>query len=348
MKPFHIFRAIVPVFMLVTYRDVSAVGRGVPRVSVLEYDASTSSTSSSEYRGPSPAELEEQEEEEGNEEQVLDQVSSPSQMPPQPQASSQLPTAANAQRPVEGAAPMAQPETAVRSSVRDQMSKAFLSNTENAAQMEKALPEPGEAPSPASPKAGEARQPQAREAVPPARGEDFSQHAAHLDLAALSATVLSKPLPGQPQESGMVNTAFTKPFFPASVEGLPAEGSSLVSSLDANAKPKKGFQFTGKHNTCHPPCIQGRGVCNDNVCFCKTPYTGTTCQHKMSNYSRVKYPMLVAASCVCVVLGMLFAQVLHSFITRRVEKRLVWLGDGMVKQEIWMPPDNSKKKGGPK
>merc|ERR1719214_447908 len=31
---------------------------------------------------------------------------------------------------------------------------------------------------------------------------------------------------------------------------------------------------------CNPPCTK-HGVCNDNRCFCKTPWTGSSCQHQI-------------------------------------------------------------------
>jgi len=308
-------------------------------VSNLGSEAPRSSATSAAYQGPSPAELEEQEEEDGNQEQGLDQEGSPPQSPVQ----------MFAQPPVDITAPAGaatRPETSFAQNptgpkLSDQGSKAFLSNTDAGGQAKEALLEETHV----------TRNSQASEAVEPIRDAAARERQADLELSALSAAASSIPSAVQPEKAftdlAYSDASVAKPFFsavPLNVKGSPLQDMSLGSSV--HAEPRNNFPPTLKdHSTCHPPCIQGRGICNDNICFCKTPFIGTTCQHKISKYSRVAYPMLVAASGVMTVLGCLFAQGLHGIITKRVENRLHWLGDGMVRQEVWMPPDNSKKKG---
>jgi len=352
MKQFHFLHALVPVLILVTHRGVFAVGRGPARLSSLGSEDPRRSATSAAYQGPSPAELEEQEEEDGSQDQALDQEGSPQapvQMFTQPEVTA---PAAVAPRPEISLSALYQTPAvpalgwAAEPKLSDQGSKAFLSYRDG--QSQEALSEEPHA----------MRNSQATEAVEPIRGAAGRDgaHASSFDRQAdlealqssfdrLAAKASSIPSLVQPEKTlsdafttSRSDAAFAKPFFPAA---LP---QSMVQGLQT--APKNNFPAILKERgTCHPPCIQGRGICNDNICFCKTPFTGTTCQHKMSNYARIKYPMLVAASGVCVVFGLLFAQIIHGFVQRRVEKRLVWLGDGMVKQEIWMPPDNTKKKG---
>merc|ERR1712194_421153 len=150
------------------------------------------------------------------------------------------------------------------------------------------------------------------------------------ELAALSSTA-SSILPVVKPEKSLMTSAHTdfqsspslaKQFFPAvPPQSLAGAGSAEKDSSEArsfHAEPKNNFPaILEKTNVCHPPCIQGRGICNDNMCFCKTPFSGTTCQHKMNPFSRVKYPMLVGLCGVSIVFGILFAQILHGFITSR-------------------------------
>merc|ERR1719198_1147089 len=95
---------------------------------------------------------------------------------------------------------------------------------------------------------------------------------------------------------------------PVSMRDLEERSSHGESSFhSADRPPMKDFRPASpeKYNNCNPPCIQNRGVCNDNLCFCKSPYTGTTCQHEVSAIARVSYPMVVGFSIVIFVMGIL-------------------------------------------
>merc|ERR1719281_1648877 len=113
--------------------------------------------------------------------------------------------------------------------------------------------------------------------------------------------------------------------------------SHVGTAFHADAPP--GFEplESGSYQSCNPPCIQGRGICNDNLCFCKSPYTGTTCQHKVGTLARVSYPMLVAFAIVSLLFGVLAAQIIHAIINLRSEGKLSALGDGYGRKEVWMP-----------
>jgi hypothetical protein len=367
MKRFHLLHALVPVLILVTNRGISAVGKAGPaRGSSLGSEAPTNVA----YQSSSPAELEEQEEEDGNQEQVLDQASPvriSTQIPVEvaaPAVGESSLGSSPAQNPIHLAWTDAVSQISADSSVQqaapqqpvlqqgprvESPSRQFLSYAETSGRPQEELPE----------ESHEMSSLQASNAVEPLSGAVPHDRAparpVDLGLSALSSTAPSMQSKAKPERASPRPFAATVPGLSNSDSAIPVRSAKLPQSmakppLSFVSAPKNNFPATLKETSkCHPPCIQGRGICNDNLCFCKTPYTGTTCQHKLSSYSRIKYPMLVAASIVCLVFGILFAQILHGFVTSRIEKRLVWLGDGMVKQEIWMPPDNAKgkKKGGP-
>lgn len=294
------------------------------------------------YQSSSPAELEEQEEEDGNGEQVPDQGVS---APPPVQVSTQIPgevatpavgQSSLAQNPIDLAWTDAVSQISADSSVQqapprqpvpqqvprmESSSRQFLSYAETSGRPQEESPE-------------ESHELSSLQDVP-------------RDVA--PARPVNLGLSAKPEKASPSPFPKTVPGLSISEAAIPVRSAKLPQSkvkprLSFVSAPQNGFEPTLEETSkCHPPCIQGRGICNDNLCFCKTPYTGTTCQHKLSSYSRIKYPMLVAAAAVCLVFGILFAQILHTFVTSRIEKRLVSLGDGTVKQEVWMPPDNAKK-----
>lgn len=153
--------------------------------------------------------------------------------------------------------------------------------------------------------------------------------------AAKTKVQVTAAAPPSPSESA-------KKLFPVSVPKSIAEPLVLSQANSNQDDPKKtpwppraGMQ---KYKECNPPCIEGRGICNDNLCFCKSPYTGTTCQHKMGGLVRIAYPMVAALAVVSVVFGILLAQALHAIINLRSEGKLSALGDGYGRREVWMPP----------
>lgn len=96
------------------------------------------------------------------------------------------------------------------------------------------------------------------------------------------------------------------------------------------------------YSKCDPPCIQGRGICNDNVCFCRSPFTGSTCQHKISALYRASKAMAVGFSAFCILLGILLAKLVMTFAEAAVETRLAQFGTGKQRFEKWMPPEQEK------
>merc|ERR1712196_500681 len=58
------------------------------------------------------------------------------------------------------------------------------------------------------------------------------------------------------------------------------------SNASTEEKPPNWPPKNEKLFECDPPCIHGRGVCNNKKCFCKSPYAGSTCQHKETGLYR--------------------------------------------------------------
>lgn len=96
------------------------------------------------------------------------------------------------------------------------------------------------------------------------------------------------------------------------------------------------------YNSCDPPCIVNRGICNDNVCFCRSPFTGTTCQHKISALYRASKVMVVGFAALCVLLGILLSKLVMTFAEAHVETRLERFGSNKQRFEKWMPPEQEK------
>lgn len=56
--------------------------------------------------------------------------------------------------------------------------------------------------------------------------------------------------------------------------------------------------------TCWPACMAGRGICVDNVCFCRAPYIGAQCEAKTrSGAVRLTYVLVCATATVAFLLG---------------------------------------------
>jgi len=57
-------------------------------------------------------------------------------------------------------------------------------------------------------------------------------------------------------------------------------------------------------DTCHPPCVEGQGVCSDKMCFCKSPFRGIRCERiRQSASIRISYSLAVGIATFSVVAG---------------------------------------------
>lgn len=129
----------------------------------------------------------------------------------------------------------------------------------------------------------------------------------------------------------------------ASKPKLPSWLQSNASSEDS--MPKNWPPSGDKYRVCDPPCITGRGFCNDNVCFCRSPYAGATCQHKTTDLYRAPKIMVVGFAATCFVMGIVLSKIIFSFSEHAIETRLERYGKGRRRFELWTPPqDQSKQK----
>lgn len=307
---------LVLTLVLVALADVSAVGRGPAQSGSLRAQARSNDPNVNDV--PSPAELEEQEEE-GTEEQDVsmsqtaqqgDLIQSP--LPPAaPVTSSSGAGQAEAFAAPSLPASPAENQAELRLSLAEQSSSTVTAAAPNLQHLPKFAP-----------------------------GTSISS-------AAAAATPFPITVPGMDRPLPSVQTAAKAVFPPIGLKNM--SGSDKVVSSDGSSfnalhppQEQRSADFEpanpDKYNNCNPPCIAGRGICNDNLCFCKSPYTGTTCQHKLNTLPRMSYPMVVAFSCVSVVFGVIFAQLLHAWIAGKLEARLTWLGDGIINKEVWCPP----------
>lgn len=111
------------------------------------------------------------------------------------------------------------------------------------------------------------------------------------------------------------------------------------------SKPANWPPADNGYQQCDPPCIQGRGICNDNVCFCKSPFTGSTCQHRISALYRAPRIMVVGFATVCFLLGILVAKLLMELLGAAAETRMQKFGEKKdPKKETWKPPEGDKKR----
>lgn len=118
---------------------------------------------------------------------------------------------------------------------------------------------------------------------------------------------------------------------------------------DKKKQHSKPMQEEMEHDDpthCDPPCTK-HGVCNDNRCFCKTPWTGTTCQHQIKVEKRIAYTLVFGIIGVAFVMGTIVATLLFNYQQKAV-KEFANYGDRTTRRETWKPSEaesKGKKKG---
>lgn len=127
----------------------------------------------------------------------------------------------------------------------------------------------------------------------------------------------------------------------------PNASSAQVFSVAASAKPVVPLDYGGasEYEKCNPPCLDGRGVCNDNTCFCRYPYTGPSCQHQITNLYRFSFAILVAFSAFCLFLGVMLANWTFAWTEDRSAKHLEKFCERHAtgkQTEEWAPPEEQR------
>lgn len=175
----------------------------------------------------------------------------------------------------------------------------------------------------------------------------------HAKLALLPKEI-AVPLPHKeaPKQAASKTTVADKgketprePWIPRARDAITTgDLSNLAAKRMAEEAPEPGF-FDDVNRVCKPACIKGRGICNDNICFCKTPWTGTACQHEILAGSYRFGPVMTSAIAVAsVILGVFVSQIVFSFIREQMEQRNASLGQETVNKESWTPSESGSKK----
>mmetsp|Transcript_63888 Transcript_63888/g.152367 ORF Transcript_63888/g.152367 Transcript_63888/m.152367 type:complete len:269 (+) Transcript_63888:125-931(+) len=89
---------------------------------------------------------------------------------------------------------------------------------------------------------------------------------------------------------------------------------------------------------CDPPCMEGRGVCNDNICFCMHPYTGSICQKHTEQDDNIRptHLQLAAICAIAILLGVVIALLIFSCYVE-AHTRAQKFGAQEPKKEVWKP-----------
>lgn len=95
---------------------------------------------------------------------------------------------------------------------------------------------------------------------------------------------------------------------------------------------------------CDPPCKEGRGVCNNNVCFCKEPYMGTTCQMQVDKERRMSYTLSTGIIITAAILGCVFGALAYQCIAKCTAPADT--GEKQVRKETWKPSEAQPQKKG--
>lgn len=146
------------------------------------------------------------------------------------------------------------------------------------------------------------------------------------------------------QTTSPVPPAPAEPLSGSQHPKLPSAQSSLLEVVMPADWPPT---LSKAYKKCAAPCIEGRGVCNDNVCFCKSPWTGSQCQHKIESLARFSFALVAGFCAFAIFIGFLLAKLVVTLIEGwRNERSLVRYGVGRSKTELWHPPELKTKKDG--
>lgn len=123
--------------------------------------------------------------------------------------------------------------------------------------------------------------------------------------------------------------------------GTAATTPAVVTPLVAYA-PSSNVTAPASLDDCNPGCIEGHGICSDNLCFCKTPYTGVQCERALSTTQiyRIKYAMASGIFTVALILGATLGTVFWHMVLAPRYKKPTNVTVQAVKTETWEPAKN--------
>lgn len=91
----------------------------------------------------------------------------------------------------------------------------------------------------------------------------------------------------------------------AEMIGVPHKAEFFAAASMAGPAPAPAGAGDTGADTCYPECVPGRGVCNDRICYCRSPYHGMSCERKFKAVARVRYEAAAGIVLVALILGIL-------------------------------------------
>lgn len=182
----------------------------------------------------------------------------------------------------------------------------------------------------------------------PAPGAVLAQSV--IDVSAASALAVRQALNGHVVESDLAVAIRTLAGIDEVSIGTIAVHSQPSECQDsASAKHQKSAATAPARNAtsitepggCNPACAAGRGICGHGVCFCRSPYSGPTCEVEFKeDFMRFGYFTVVCLVSVAIVLGFFAADIVWR-VTRPSPKAAA-VGTQQVKKETWRPQANER------
>uniref|UniRef100_A0A0G4HRS0 EGF-like domain-containing protein n=1 Tax=Chromera velia CCMP2878 TaxID=1169474 RepID=A0A0G4HRS0_9ALVE len=117
----------------------------------------------------------------------------------------------------------------------------------------------------------------------------------------------------------------------------PSDSSSKGTSKSKKGEDKETETEGGDAEVCSPPCKEGRGICIDGECFCKHPFTGSTCQLSQGKSLRVQLLVAIVACLLSLVLGVAIALCCAEASSLISQSEGKYTKRDSNKQEVWMP-----------
>jgi len=183
----------------------------------------------------------------------------------------------------------------------------------------------------------------------PAPGAVLAQSV--IDVSATSALAVRQALDGHVVESDLAVAIRTLAGIDEvgtgtiAVHSQPSECQDSASAKSARKSSAAVAAATNNvtSNTepggCNPACAAGRGICGHGVCFCRSPYSGPTCEVEFKeDFMRFGYFTVVCLVSVAIVLGFFAADIVWR-VTRPSPKAAA-VGTQQVKKETWRPQAN--------
>merc|ERR1719247_2254073 len=88
--------------------------------------------------------------------------------------------------------------------------------------------------------------------------------------------------------------------------------ASAEESAEAGDDDEEGDLASGEQ--CEPACMKDHGYCHDQICWCRDPWAGSTCQRERKPDPRVGFSLAIGMLCAAVAAGVTAAVVISQMI----------------------------------